>query len=93
MRRLAPLVIVVLALGVAPAAHAQMPASFPAAGDILDNVLVVRKQPRANARVVQRIPAIRSDRRLSIVHAVAASTDAQGRQWVKLALQKRWTNR
>lgn len=92
VRRFSLLVIAVLALGAAPAAHAQMPASFPAAGDILDNVLVVRKHPRGDARVVQRIRAVRPDRRLSIVHAVAATTDDQGREWVKLSLQKRPNN-
>jgi lipoprotein-anchoring transpeptidase ErfK/SrfK len=82
----------VLAAAAPSAAQAQLPASFPAAGDILDNVLVVRKQPQLGARVVTRLPAVRPDRRLTIVHAVAARTDDQGRAWVKLALQMRPNN-
>ena len=93
MRRLSVLSVLVLALLAAPSASAQLPASFPAAGDILDNVLVVRKQPHAGARVVKRLHAVRPDQRLQIVHAVAAVQDADGRDWLKLSLPMRPNNR
>jgi len=76
-----------LGLTLAPAGHAQLPASFPAAGDILDNVLTVRARPALDARVIKRLPAVRSDQRLTIVHATTGTTDAAGRAWVRVALQ------
>src|SRR3712207_3714291 len=91
-RALLVALLLVAALAAAPGAHAQLPASFPATGDILENTLVVRKQPSLGARVVMRIRAVRPDRRLTIVHAIAGRTDAAGREWVKLVLQKRPNN-
>lgn len=81
-----------LALTLAPVGHAQLPASFPAAGDILENALTVRRAPALNARVIKRLPAVRPDQRLTIVHATRAVTDAEGREWVQIALQMRPNN-
>lgn len=93
MRRTAVFALALAALVLPPAAQAEVPSSFPAAGDILDNVLVVRKQPHAGARVVKRLYAVRPDQRLQIVHAVAAAQDADGRDWLKLRLPMRPNNR
>lgn len=93
MRRIVLFTLVAaLGLTLAPVGHAQLPASFPAAGDILDNVLAVRARPSLNARVIKRVPAVRTDLRLTIVHATAGMTDADGRAWVRLALQMRPNN-
>jgi len=93
VRRTAVFALALAALALPPAAQAEVPSSFPAAGDILDNVLVVRKQPHVGARVVKRLYAVRPDQRLQIVHAVAAAQDADGRDWLKLRLPMRPNNR
>jgi lipoprotein-anchoring transpeptidase ErfK/SrfK len=93
VRRTAVFALALAALALPPAAQAEVPSSFPAAGDILDNVLVVRKQPHEGARVVKRLYAVRPDQRLQIVHAVAAAQDADGRDWLKLRLPMRPNNR
>lgn len=93
MRRIAVIALALAALALPPAAQAEVPSSFPAAGDILDNVLVIRNQPHAGARVVKRLHAVRPDQRLQIVHAVAAVQDADGRAWLKLSLPMRPNNR
>jgi lipoprotein-anchoring transpeptidase ErfK/SrfK len=93
VRRTAVFALALAALALPPAAQAEVPSSFPAAGDILDNVLVVRKQPHVGARVVKRLYAVRPDQRLQIVHAVSAAQDADGRDWLKLRLPMRPNNR
>ena len=84
--------VALVALASAPASGAQavvVPASFPAAGDILPNVVAVRAAPRSDARVVKRLRAVRPDNRLQIVHAIAHHQDADGRDWLKLLLPVR----
>ena len=86
------ILVLVLAFAAAPVAQAQLPSSFPAAGDILSTTLVVRKQPSLNARVIMRMRAERPDRRLTIVHAIGGHVDGDGRAWVRVALQMRPNN-
>ncbi len=76
-------------LAVAPTASADVPARFPAAGDILVNKLAVRRAPNAGARVVKRLPALRRDGRLQIVHAIGHARDAHGTDWLRLRLPMR----
>ena len=52
----------------------------------------MRRAPSLNARVIKRLPAVRPDQRLTIVHATRAVTDGAGREWVQLALQMRPNN-
>jgi lipoprotein-anchoring transpeptidase ErfK/SrfK len=80
------------ALGLAPAASAQLPARFPAAGDIVANTLVVRAAPRGDARVIKRLPAVRRDGRLQIVHAIGHAQDGSGRDWLRFRLPMRPNN-
>jgi lipoprotein-anchoring transpeptidase ErfK/SrfK len=82
----------VMALTAAPAAAAQVPARFPAAGDIIANTLVVRAAPRADARVVKRLRAVRRDGRLQIVHAIGHARDSSGRDWLRFRLAMRPNN-
>jgi lipoprotein-anchoring transpeptidase ErfK/SrfK len=84
---------VAAALAAAPAASAQIPARFPAAGDIVANTLVVRAAPRPSARVVKRLRAVRRDGRLQIVHAIGHARDASGRDWLRFRLPMRPNNR
>ena len=86
-------VAVATVLGLAPTAGAQVPARFPAAGDIIANGLVVRAAPTANARVIKRLPAVRPDGRLQIVHAIGHTQDASGRDWLRFRLPMRPNNR
>jgi lipoprotein-anchoring transpeptidase ErfK/SrfK len=83
---------VATALATAPAASAQVPARFPAAGDIVANTLVVRAAPHAGARVIKRLPAVRRDGRLQIVHAIGHAQDASGRDWLRFRLPMRPNN-
>jgi lipoprotein-anchoring transpeptidase ErfK/SrfK len=85
-------VAAVTALAAAPAASAQVPAKFPAAGDIVANRLVVRAAPRADARVIKRLRAVRRDGRLQIVHAIGHARDASGRDWLRFRLPMRPNN-
>jgi lipoprotein-anchoring transpeptidase ErfK/SrfK len=77
------------ALALSPGAHAEVPRSFPAAGEILPDVLVVRSAPNGGAPVVKRLRSVRRDLRLQIVHAVRAAKDANGDDWLKLRLPMR----
>jgi lipoprotein-anchoring transpeptidase ErfK/SrfK len=85
--------VAVAALALAPAASAQVPARFPAAGDIVANTLVVRAAARADARVIKRLRAVRRDGRLQIVHAIGHAKDANGRDWLRFRLPMRPNNR
>jgi lipoprotein-anchoring transpeptidase ErfK/SrfK len=82
----------VAALAAASPASAQVPARFPAAGDIVANRLVVRAAPRSDARVVKRLRAVRRDGRLQIVHAIGHAKDPSGRDWLRFRLPMRPNN-
>lgn len=88
-RRFVGLAAVLAALALSPGAQADLPASFPAAGEILPASLAVRSAPRADASVVKRLPQVRRDLRLQVVHAVGAAKDDGGNDWLKLSLPMR----
>ena len=78
-------------LALAPAAPAShLPATFPAAGEILWDRIAVRRSPNPRAKVVKVLPQFRSDYRLQIVHAKTAWIEpTTGKIWYKLSLPMR----
>jgi lipoprotein-anchoring transpeptidase ErfK/SrfK len=86
--------LVMLAVGVAGLASthangAQRPARFPAAGDLVNNTLVVRAAPSKRARVVRVLHEFRKDFRLQIVLAVRQVKKRHRATWVELSLPGR----
>jgi lipoprotein-anchoring transpeptidase ErfK/SrfK len=85
--------LVIVAVGVAglgstQANGAQRPVPFPAAGDLVNNTLVVRAAPTKRARVVRVLHEFRKDFRLQIVLAVR-QVKRRHRAWVELSLPGR----
>lgn len=80
------MVAIACALAAAPASRAapELPARFPAAGELLHPVLV-RAAPSAGARVVRTLGRFRPDRQFQIVLAVSSRRAADG-AWVRLSL-------
>jgi lipoprotein-anchoring transpeptidase ErfK/SrfK len=72
----------------APQAQAAAPPTvrLPAAGELLRPQVVVRAQPRADARRVAVVDEFRRDFRKHIVHADATRRDARGRVWYRIRL-------
>ena len=71
-------------------AAVKLPASFPAAGEILRTQVTVRAEPDPNAKVVRVLKQFRpTDFRLQIVLALEARRGTDGRWWYKLSLPQR----
>jgi hypothetical protein len=73
----------VAGLGSTHANGAQRPARFPAAGDLVNNTLVIRAAPSKRARVVRVLHEFRKDFRLQIVLALRQVKIRHAR-WVEL---------
>jgi lipoprotein-anchoring transpeptidase ErfK/SrfK len=83
---------VALASILGPAAGASapaLPASYPAAGELVATRVAVRAAPDRDAKVVRLLQQFRSDYRLQIVLAVGETTGADGTAWFKLSLPMR----
>ena len=81
-------VVLVLAAAPAAGAFAQLPARFPAAGE-LRRAVAVRAEPHPTAQVVRRLRRFRHDRQFQIVLALASRRGADGAWWVRLSLPGR----
>ena len=73
------------AAAVAPA----LPASYPAAGDLVATRVAVRVSPDRSAKVVRLLQQFRPDYRLQVVLAVAEVSASDGTAWFKLNLPMR----
>ena len=73
------------AAAVAPA----LPASYPAAGDLVATRVAVRTSPDSSAKVVRLLQQFRPDYRLQVVLAVGEANAPDGTAWFKLNLPMR----
>jgi lipoprotein-anchoring transpeptidase ErfK/SrfK len=73
------------ASAVAPA----LPASYPAAGELVATRVAVRTGPDRSAKIVRLLQQFRSDYRLQIVLAVGQASAPDGSAWFKLNLPMR----
>jgi lipoprotein-anchoring transpeptidase ErfK/SrfK len=73
------------ASAIAPA----LPASYPAAGELVATRVAVRTRPDSSAKIVRLLQQFRSDYRLQIVLAVGQASAADGGAWFKVNLPMR----
>jgi lipoprotein-anchoring transpeptidase ErfK/SrfK len=73
------------ASAIAPA----LPASYPAAGELVATRVAVRTSPDRSAKVIRLLQQFRSDYRLQIVLAVGQASASDGSVWFKLNLPMR----
>jgi lipoprotein-anchoring transpeptidase ErfK/SrfK len=66
-----------------------LPASFPAAGELLGTQIAVRTAPNRSAPVIRYLHQFRSDYRLQVVLALSQTTGADGRTWFEVSLPMR----
>lgn len=66
-----------------------MPASYPAAGELVAMQLAVRSEPDPSAPVIRYLHQFRSDFRLQVVFALDQTTGTDGRTWFKVSLPMR----
>jgi lipoprotein-anchoring transpeptidase ErfK/SrfK len=66
-----------------------VPASYPAAGELVAMQLAVRSEPDPSAPVIRYLHQFRSDFRLQVVFALDQATGADGRTWFKVSLAMR----
>ncbi len=84
----------VLAIGLAfggasvPTAAAELPARFPAAGELVRTV-AVRSRPAPSARVVRVLRRFRPDAQFQIVLALGSRRGVDGAPWYRLSLPGR----
>jgi lipoprotein-anchoring transpeptidase ErfK/SrfK len=76
------------AAGAAPTAPG-LPASYPAAGELVATRVAARADPARSAKVVRLLQQFRSDYRLQVVLAVGQTTATDGSAWFKLSLPMR----
>jgi lipoprotein-anchoring transpeptidase ErfK/SrfK len=84
--------VLVLATTLVPGASAAapaLPASYPAAGELVATRVAVRTSPDRDAKVVRLLQQFRSDYRLQIVLAVGQASAPDGSAWFKLNLPMR----
>jgi lipoprotein-anchoring transpeptidase ErfK/SrfK len=88
---LAALAAALLAAALTPAAAAGEgpPRAFPAAGELVEPIALVRARPDPAARIVRRMAQVRDDFHLQVVLAVGAKRGADGRLWYRLSLPGR----
>ncbi len=67
----------------------RLPASYPAAGELLPSQVAARAAPDPAARVVRQLHQFRSDYRRQIVLATGQAVGADGRTWFHLNLPMR----
>jgi lipoprotein-anchoring transpeptidase ErfK/SrfK len=83
------LAVGVAGLGSAHASDARRQTPFLAAGDLVQNKVVVRIAPNKHARALRVLHQFRKDFRLQIVLAVAQARGPHKGRWVKLSLPGR----
>ena len=86
------LAVLVLATALVPGASAvapPLPASYPAAGELVATRVAVRVSPDRSAKVIRLLQQFRSDYRLQIVLAVGQANGPDGTAWFKLNLPMR----
>lgn len=66
-----------------------VPASYPAAGELLGMQIAVRSAPDPRAPVIRYLHQFRADYRLQVVFALEQTTGADGRTWFKVSLPMR----
>ncbi len=89
MHALAALVIATTLVPGAAAVGPPLPASYPAAGELVATRVAVRTSPDRSAKVVRLLQQFRSDYRLQIVLAVGEASAPDGTAWFKLNLPMR----
>jgi lipoprotein-anchoring transpeptidase ErfK/SrfK len=89
--RLALALTALSALALAPgaAAKVELPASFPAAGELVRSQVAVRVRPAPGARVLRTLSQFRPDYRPQIVLALEAVPGKDGHLWYRLSLPGR----
>ncbi|TML85182.1 MAG: L,D-transpeptidase [Actinobacteria bacterium] len=86
------LAVLVLAMTFVPGASAvapALPASYPAAGELVATRVAVRTGPDRSAKVIRLLQQFRTDYRLQIVLAVGQANGPDGTAWFKLNLPMR----
>src|SRR2546421_7017827 len=86
------LAVLVLATTFVPGASAvapALPASYPAAGELVATRVAVRTGPDRGAKVIRLLQQFRTDYRLQIVLAVGQATAPDGSAWFKVNLPMR----
>jgi lipoprotein-anchoring transpeptidase ErfK/SrfK len=66
-----------------------LPASYPAAGELVVTRVAARTAPDRTARIVRLLQQFRSDYRLQVVLALGETTAADGSPWFKVSLPMR----
>ena len=66
-----------------------LPASYPAAGELVATQTAARVAPDRTARIVRLLHQFRSDYRLQVVLALGQTTAADGKTWFKVSLPMR----
>src|SRR5437870_12922289 len=89
MHALAALVIATTLVPGAAAVAPALPASYPAAGDLVATRVAVRTSPDRSAKVIRLLQQFRPDYRLQVVLAVGQATGSDGTAWFKLNLPMR----
>jgi lipoprotein-anchoring transpeptidase ErfK/SrfK len=89
MHALAALAVVTTLVPGAAAVAPALPASYPAAGELVATRVAVRTSPDSSAKVVRLLEQFRPDYRLQIVLAVAEVSASDGTAWFKLSLPMR----
>jgi len=88
-RTLTTLFMSLLLAGVASAADTTVPASYPAAGELVATQVGARANPDPAASVVRRLHQFRSDYRPQIVLATGQTTGVDGKTWFHVSLPMR----
>jgi lipoprotein-anchoring transpeptidase ErfK/SrfK len=89
-RRLLAATLVAAALvPAASSAIPALPASYPAAGELLGMRLAVRAAPDPRAPVIRYLHQFRPDYRLQVVFALDQAMGADGRTWLEVSLAMR----
>jgi lipoprotein-anchoring transpeptidase ErfK/SrfK len=73
----------------APAADSTLPASFPAAGELVAVQVAARTSPAPGAGIIRRLHQFRSDYRPQVVLATGQATGADGKTWFHVSLPMR----
>ena len=84
--------VLVLATTFVPGASAvapTLPASYPAAGELVATRVAVRTSPDRSAKVIRLLQQFRTDYRLQVVLAVGQANGPDGTAWFKLNLPMR----
>jgi lipoprotein-anchoring transpeptidase ErfK/SrfK len=88
-RALIPVVVSLLLAGAAGAGDTRLPASYPAAGDLVVTQVAARANPDPAARIVRKLHQFRSDYRPQVVLATGQATGPDGKTWFHVNLPMR----